>query len=72
LQLGAFASLENAENLRNHLSRDLDWLSEPIRIESRGNIHRLRLGPYASRAEAARLAERIRLALGQAPTLVSQ
>ena len=72
LQLGAFASRENAENLRNHLSRDLDWLSEPIRIESQGNIHRLRLGPYASRAEAARLAERIRLALGQAPTLVSQ
>lgn len=72
LQLGAFASAENAENLKNHLTRDLDWLSDPIQIHRAGNIHRLHLGPYPSRAEAERMAQRIRVALGYAPTIVTR
>ena len=70
LQLGAFASADNAENLKNHLSRDLDWLAEPMRIQPGGGIHRLQLGPYASRADADRVAEKIRAALGAKPTVV--
>jgi len=70
LQLGAFANADNAENLKSHLSRELDWLAEPMRIQSGGGIHRLQLGPYASRSDADRVAERIRSTLGQRPTIV--
>ncbi|MDE2442085.1 MAG: septal ring lytic transglycosylase RlpA family protein, partial [Betaproteobacteria bacterium] len=31
LQLGAFSSAENAESLKNHLLRELDWVSEAMR-----------------------------------------
>jgi rare lipoprotein A len=70
LQLGAFGNLDNAETLRNHLSRELDWLGEPMRIQAAGGIHRLQLGPYPARADAERVAERIRAALGYRPTVV--
>lgn len=70
LQLGAFASPDNAENLKNHLARDLDWLAEPLHIVSGGGLHRLQLGPYASRTDADRVAERIRSTLGDKPTVV--
>ena len=70
LQLGAFANADNADSLRNHLSRELDWLGEPIRVQPGGGIHRLQLGPYASRADADRVAERIRATLGARPTIV--
>lgn len=72
LQLGAFANADNAENLKNHLTRELDWLAEPMRIHGSSGIHRLQLGPYANRDEAARVAEKIRLALGFKPTVVSR
>lgn len=70
LQLGAFASAENAESLRSHLSRELEWLNEDILINAGGGMHRVHLGPYVSRAEAERVAERIRLALGYKPSFV--
>jgi rare lipoprotein A len=72
LQLGAFSSAENAENLKNHLQRELDWLTETMRVNPGGGIHRLHLGPYASRGEADRVAEKIRAALGYRPTVVSR
>ncbi len=70
LQLGAFANAENAENLKNHLSRELDWLTESMRINPGAGIHRLQLGPYANRGDAERIAERIRSSLGFKPTIV--
>jgi rare lipoprotein A len=72
LQLGAFASADNAENLKSHLMRELDWLNETMRIYPGGGMHRLQLGPYASRGDADRVAERIRAALGYRPTIVSR
>jgi len=72
LQLGAFSSADNAESLRSHLSRELDWLTDGIQIQSEGNLHRVHLGPYSTRAEAERVAERIRLALGYRPTFVTR
>lgn len=72
LQLGAFANADNAENLKNHLTRELDWLAEPMRIQPAAGIHRLQLGPYASRGDADRVAEKIRAALGYKPTVVSR
>ncbi|MDR2165144.1 MAG: septal ring lytic transglycosylase RlpA family protein [Zoogloeaceae bacterium] len=70
LQLGAFTSAENAENLRNHLSRELDWLTAPLRIHKTGNFHRLQLGPCADRASAEQIARRIESALGFTPAIV--
>lgn len=72
LQLGAFSSAENAESLRLHLSRELDWLGEAIQINAGGTLYRVHLGPYASRAEAERAAERIHLQLGYKPSFVSR
>lgn len=72
LQLGAFSSAENAESLRSHLSRDLDWLSEEIQINAGAGMHRVHLGPYASRSDAEKVAEKIRLALGYKPTFVTR
>lgn len=72
LQLGAFSNAENAESLRSHLARELDWLSEGIQIQVSGGIHRVHLGPYPSRGDAERVAERIRLALGYKPAFVTR
>lgn len=72
LQLGAFSSADNAENLKNHLVRELDWLTETMRVNAGGGIHRVHLGPYASRDDADRVAERIRAALGYRPTVVTR
>ena len=70
LQLGAFANADNADNLKNHLVRELDWLTESMRINVSPGIHRLQLGPYASRDDADKVAEKIRATLGYKPTLV--
>ncbi len=72
LQLGAFSNADNAESLRSHLAREFDWLSESIQIQASGGIHRVHLGPYLSRSDAERVAERIRLALGYKPTFVTR
>jgi len=72
LQLGAFSSADNAESLRSHLVRELDWLSDAIQINAGGGMHRVHLGPYASRADADAVAEKIRLALGYKPTFVTR
>lgn len=72
LQLGAFSNAENAENLKNHLLRELDWLSETMRVNPSGGIHRLHLGPYANRSDAERVAEKIRAALGYRPTVITR
>ncbi len=70
LQLGAFASPDNADSLRLHLQRELDWLTESVQISSAGGLYRVHLGPYLNRSDADRVAERIRLALGYKPTFV--
>lgn len=70
LQLGAFANADNAENLKNHLSRELDWLNESMQINPSAGIHRLQIGPYANRGDADRVAEKIRSSLGYKPTII--
>ena len=70
LQLGAFANADNADSLKTHLGRELDWLAEPMRIVPGNGIHRLQVGPYPSRADADRVAERIRGSHGFKPTVV--
>jgi len=70
LQIGAFANADNAENLKNRLASELDWLAEHLHIFAASGMHRLQLGPYASREEALRIAERIQQSLGTQPAVV--
>ena len=72
LQLGAFSSNDNAESLRSHLLRELDWLTESIHIIPNGTLYRVQVGPYASRTDAEKTAERIKLAYGQKPAFVTR
>jgi len=47
-------------------------LNEAIQINAGGGIQRVQLGPYASRADAEKVAEKIRLALGYKPAFVTR
>ncbi|WP_284699958.1 septal ring lytic transglycosylase RlpA family protein [Chitinolyticbacter albus] len=51
IQLGAFSSLANAEAFRNRLGSELPP-ALPLAIQSSGNLHRVRLGPYPDRGSA--------------------
>ncbi|WP_053937635.1 septal ring lytic transglycosylase RlpA family protein [Amantichitinum ursilacus] len=59
LQLGAFGSLTNAENFRDHMARDLNGEGATVTVQSAGNLHRVKLGPFADRKAALAAAERI-------------
>ena len=72
LQIGAFASGDNAESLRAHLARELDWLNGVIHVIPSGRLYRVQVGPYAQRSEAEQAAEKIhRTYGGQKPRLVT-
>jgi rare lipoprotein A len=64
IQLGAFSSADGAESFREHVTRELEWILEPVQISSREGMHRVRLGPYRNREEAAAIAEKVSRSLG--------
>lgn len=70
LQLGAFASRDNAEALRARLARTLGDLGDRLLIRAAGNLHRLQLGPWSDRAEALRIAEQLQAAFDLPSVLV--
>ena len=77
LQLGAFGSRANAESLSSRIQREFggaDWMragpAAGLHIELRASLHRVQLGPYASRAEANAAAEKIREAVEIRPVVV--
>ena len=72
LQLGAFSSMEGAESFRTHVSGQLTWLNEPIEIESRDGLNRVRLGPFKNLEEATAIADKVRRTLGVAPALIQR
>jgi len=59
LQLGAFASRENAEALKVKLQRELGDLADKLVVRSSGDLHRVQLGPWAEASEAQRIAEQL-------------
>lgn len=67
LQLGAFASKENAESFLTRLQAEVAWLAASVHIFPRDNLYRVHAGPYASRNEARSVADRISQALGVKP-----
>lgn len=72
LQLGAFSARTNAASFRDSIRRQLSWLKQPIRIQERGTLFRLRVGPYASHGAAKAIAEKIRAELDFKPLVVNK
>jgi rare lipoprotein A len=72
LQLGAFASSDTAESFREHATRELAWMREPIQVMQRDGLHRVRLGPYRTREEANAIAEKVRQSLGVDPAVTTR
>ena len=70
LQLGAFANRDNADNLRNHLAQEMEWSPQPIRMAQVANLYKLQMGPFADRAAAEEVAERILREFGSKPFFV--
>ncbi len=72
LQLGAFANADNADSLKRHMERELDWLKEPMQILRGNGLHRVQLGPYSTRQQAETIAEQIRNNTGFKPSFVNR
>ena len=72
LQLGAFRQLAGAEGLRAKLAAEATELAPLLTVVREAALHRLQAGPYASRAEAAAAAERLREERGLSPLLVER
>jgi rare lipoprotein A len=72
LQLGAFASRENAESYLARAKVEVDWLAQALHLAPRDGVFRVHAGPYASAVEARQAAERVALALGVKPLVVTR
>ena len=72
LQLGAFAQRDGAFSFQQRVAMEADWLAPLMAIFNERNLHRLQAGPYASRSDAMRAAERLREALRLKPTVVER
>ncbi|HEY5635790.1 MAG TPA: septal ring lytic transglycosylase RlpA family protein [Burkholderiales bacterium] len=70
LQVGAFATPAGAEDLRERLKRDLDWLTQAIHVFPVDALHKLQIGPFQSREAARPVAERLRSELNFRPFTV--
>lgn len=68
VQMGAFQNGFNAQVLRNHLLRELDWMTPAqVHVYAETPWHRVQVGPFASRAQAEVVQAKIREALGGQP-----
>ena len=64
LQVGAFRQKDNAEQLRNRIVQSPDIVNLQAESWYNDNLYRVRIGPFASREEALRTAEKIKESLG--------
>jgi rare lipoprotein A len=71
VQLGAFASPENAAAFARRVRADLSWLRNAPVVHRQGALYKVRTGPYADRESAERDAARMRRALGFSPFLTN-
>ena len=72
LQLGAFGQRDGAMGFQQRVAREVDWLAPLMAIFNERNLHRLQAGPYASRADAAGAADRVRDAISLVPAIVER
>ena len=64
VQLGAFSAAMNAEAFLRKMRIDLSWMGDSMSVYQKDALYRVHAGPYASRAEANRAAERVQKQLG--------
>ena len=64
VQLGAFSVVQNADAFLRRMRTDLSWLAPAIGIYGSEKLYRVRAGPYASRDDANRVAQRVQQELG--------
>lgn len=64
VQLGAFASPENADGFLRRMRLDLGWLAGSMNVYRQDGLFRVRAGPYANREAASRDAQRVQKELG--------
>ena len=72
LQLGAFGQRDGAVGFQQRVAREADWLAPLMAIFNERQLHRLQVGPYASRADAANAANRVRASLSLLPAIVER
>ncbi len=70
LQFGAYASRDNAEQVRARLQRELPWLLVPAELVQSGDTWRVQVGPWDRREDAVAVAERIAASGGTRPVAV--
>jgi rare lipoprotein A len=63
VQLGAFGNPANAEKLRSQAREALGISPELVQVALVGNLHRVKLGPFANEAEASSWVEKSRTVL---------
>jgi rare lipoprotein A len=71
LQVGAFSGQQNAQDLLGRLRGQLtDW-AEPLRVVLVGNLHRVRIGPYADRVTAQLAANKLQQRVNMTAMIVT-
>lgn len=70
LQLGAFSEAAPAEKLEQRLRVALADFSMPVLHEQEGGLYKVRIGPYADKKAAWKMAKQIRAELGISPIII--
>jgi rare lipoprotein A len=69
VQLGAFASNANARNFVAHMANQLAPIGVEPKVRQAGGLFRVFVGPFAGQAEARRMGDKLRDALGLDATI---
>jgi rare lipoprotein A len=72
IQLGAFRERQGAEQLLNQAGAALDGIAPMLAVFSDNRLYRVQAGPFPSREEAARAAERVREKLLLVPLVLER
>ena len=72
VQLGAFSVEQNADAFLRKMRIDLSWLASSMQLYRGEGMYKVHAGPYPTRGDAERVAERIRQELGFAPFVLKR
>jgi rare lipoprotein A len=72
LQLGAFRERQGAEQLQGQAAAAVDGIAPMLAVFNENALYRLQAGPFASRNEAQRAAERVREQLLLVPVVIER
>jgi len=72
IQLGAFSNLQGAEQLQSQAGAEVDGIAPLLAMFNDNTLYRLQAGPFTSRGEAQRMAERVRDSLRVTPMVIER